>query len=166
MKMPTGVGAGLLFVAASACVAAFAWAQTPAKPSVEPQRVTVESLEKQMPAGLLGVPLGTVVRVTGEAFDGDETRRKADAGKTLLRVAMVNGKKLVDPVVFEFLRAPASVKKPTAGSSFDYYAHEYGAFDGVVEAPKELGIEDPRIAHDGFHYRRALTVHASNPVPE
>jgi hypothetical protein len=166
MKIPTDVQAGLVLVAASAFWAAIAWAEPWARPLVEAQRATVESLEKQMPIGLLGVPLGTVVRVTGEVFDGDETRCKADAGKTFLRVATVNGGKLAEPVVFEFLRAPAAVKKPTAGTSFDYYVHEYGAFDGVVEPPKELGIETPEIAHDGFYYRRALTVHASNPVLE
>jgi hypothetical protein len=144
-------------------LAASAWTDA-AKPYAEAKRVTVESLESQMPVGLLGVPLGTVVRVTGEAFDGDETRLKADASKSLLRIATVDGKKLARPVVFEFLRAPASVKKPAAGTKFDYYVHEYGEFDGLVEPPEELGIESVKVAHDGFHYRRRLTVHASNPV--
>ncbi len=113
--------------------------------------------------GHLGVPLGTVVRVTGEVYDYTP-RSKADEGKTLLRIVTVNGKELTRPVVFEFLRAKGSVQKPALGDTFDYYVHEYGEFDGVVEPPKELGIKNLPVAHDGFHYRRHLTVHASNAV--
>lgn len=166
MKMTTCGRGGLFVVAASVCWAAIAWAQAPVKGEAEATVVTVESLEKQMPVGLLGVPLGTVVRVTGVAFDGNETRAKLDAGKTLLRIMEVDSKKLAKPVVFEFFRAAASVKKPAADTKFDYYVHEYGEFDGVVEPPKELGIKEEIVAHDGFGYRRRLTVHASNPLPK
>lgn len=165
MKLLTRVRWGLVAVAASACLAAIAWAQTTAKPTAEAKSISVESLENQLPVGHLGVPLGTVVRVTGEVYDYTP-RRKADWGKTLLRIVTVNGKELATPVVFEFLRAPASVQKPALGDRFDYYVHEYGEFDGVVVPPTELGIEHVMVAHDGFHYRRHLTVHASNPVPK
>jgi hypothetical protein len=166
MKTPTVVRWGLVVAAASSCFAAFAWDETPAKSPAEGKPISVASLENQLPVGHLGVPLGTVVRVTGEAFSGDTTRRKADMGKTLLRIDKVNGKLLAKPVVFAFLRAPASVKKPIPGEKVDYYAHEYGEFDGVVTPPKELGIEQVVFAHDGFYYRRHLSVHASNAVPK
>ncbi len=42
--------------------------------------------------GYLGHPLGTVVRITGTAVDGDTTRRKRDRGKTLLEIHTVNCK--------------------------------------------------------------------------
>lgn len=165
MQIVNDVRGVLVVVAASACLAAFGWAQTPAKPTAEAKSISVESFEDQLPVGRLGVPLGTVVRVTGETLDGNTTRRKADEGKTLLRIVTVNGHELAKPVVFEFLRARASVKKPVRGDKFDYYVHEYGAFDGVVTPPKELGIEEIKVANDGFYYRRHLTVHASNAAP-
>ena len=111
--------------------------------------------------GLLGHPLGTVVRVTGVALDGDSTRAKADSGKLLLSVETVNGTKLTKPRVFEFGRADRSVVEPKPGDTFDYYVHEYGEFDGVVEPPEELGIEYEEVAHDGFYYRPYITIHKS-----
>jgi len=109
--------------------------------------------------------LGTVVRVTGEGCERPVSR-KADEGKTLIRIVTVNGKKLANPVIFEFLRGASSVKKPAPREKFDYYVHEYGAFDGVVEPPEGLGINRTGLQHDGFHYRRGLTVHASNGEPK
>jgi hypothetical protein len=166
MSVPSFVSWILALSATAAGLAVFAWAQPPtaAKPPVEAKPILVASLENQLPVGHLGVPLGTVVRVTGKAFDGSETKLKSDAGKTLIRIVTVNGKELAEPVDFEFLRASKSVKKPAPGEKFDYYVHEYGEIDGVVTPPKELGIEDVLVAHDGFHYRRHLTVHASNAV--
>ena len=128
--------------------------------------VSVESLQHQLPTGHLGVPLGTVVRVTGEAVDGKtHGRPKWDRGTTFLQIATVNGRKLEKPVLFAFFRAPDSVKEPAPGEQFDYYVHEFGEWDGVVEPPEELGIQKLGLAHDGFHYRRRLTIHASNAVP-
>jgi hypothetical protein len=147
--------------AATVCGIAFGATQTLALPTNRSVPVTVVSLENRVPVGHLGVPLGTVVRVTGEGYDGPVTR-KGDAGKTLIRIVTVNGAKLASPVVFEFLRAPDSVKKPAAREKFDYFVHEYGAFDGVVEPPEETGLQKSGLAHDGFHYRPGLTIHASN----
>jgi len=118
---------------------------------------------KGIPVGHLGVPLGTVVRVTGEAINGDTLMLKATRGKTYLRIATVNGKDLNRPVDFEFHRAPKEVGEPAPGEKFDYYVHEYGHFDGEVTPPKELGIKQEPIANDGFYYRSYVTVHASNP---
>jgi hypothetical protein len=166
MSVPSFVHWPLAASATAVGLTVFAWAQplTPAKPPAEAKRTLVASLEEQLPVGHLGVPLGTVVRVTGEALDGGTTKVKADEGKTLLRIVTVNGKELAEPVVFAFLRARKDVKKPAPGEKFDYYVHEYGEFDGVVTPPKELGIETFQVANDGFHYRRHLTVHASNAV--
>jgi hypothetical protein len=145
-------------------LAVFAGAQPPttAKAPVDVKPISVASFWEQLPVGYLGVPLGTVVRVTGEAFDGSTTRCKADQGKTFLRILTVNGKELGQPVAFEFLRAPFSVKKPGPGDKFDYYVHEYGEFDGLVTPPKELGIDTPLPQCSGFGYRPYLTVHASH----
>lgn len=165
MKTPAFIRWYVVLPVAAAGLVMFAWAQsTPVKPRMEVKPVTVASLEGQIPVGYLGVPLGTVVRVTGEVLDGSTSGARANLGKTLLRIVAVNGKKLAKPVVFEFLRAANDVKKPEPGEQIDYYVHEYGEFDGVVDPPKELGIAQLQVANDGFHYRPHLTVHASNPV--
>ena len=128
--------------------------------------VSVESFQYQLPQGLLGVPLGTVARVTGEAVDGSTYRRKAAFGKIFLRILSVDGRKLATSVEFEFEGAPDAVKKPAPGDKFDYYVHEYGEWSGVVEPPEELGIGASGLAHDGFHYRPHLRIYASNAVPK
>ena len=162
MKQFTAIRSVLVVVGALGALAAVAWAQASAPSPAKPDPVSVKVFENQLPVGYLGVPLGTVVRVTGEAFDGASTRRKADDGKLLLRIETVNGKALKPSVVFDFLRAPATLKKPSPGDKFDFYVHEYGEFDGVVTLPKELGIGDfdVAVANDGFYYRRHLKIHA------
>ncbi len=108
--------------------------------------------------------LPSVLRVTGMSVDGDETPRKADSGQTLLKIESVNGKQLANPVYFTFRRAADGIEKPKAGKPFDYFVHEWGSFDGVIDPPEELGIEEPIVAHDGFHYRPEITIHKSNAV--
>jgi hypothetical protein len=157
-----------ILFAVPAFLAVIASAQGPARqkpPTAEPTPPSVDAFTgKELPVGYLGVPLGTVVRVTGVAIDGDTLMSKAASGKTYLRIATVNGKDLERPVDFEFYRAPKEVGTPAAGEKFDYYVHEYGHFDGEVTPPEELGIKKDPIANDGFHYRRYVTVHASIPA--
>ena len=100
--------------------------------------------------GHLGHPLGTIVRVTGICIDGDKTRRRADLGKTLLDIRTVNGSKLENPFVVQFSRAAKDVPKPKDGDRIDYYAHEWGEFDGIVTIPDGLGIDKAIVANDGF----------------
>jgi hypothetical protein len=100
------------------------------------------------------------------AVDGAETRRKAYSGQTLLKIEMVNDKPLANPVYFTFRRAADGIDKPESGTRFDYFVHEWGSFDGVVQPPEELGIETPIVAHDGFHYRPEITIHKSNAVDQ
>lgn len=125
------------------------------------QTISVADFRTNNVIGHLGHPLGTVLRVTGKAVDGNTTRMKRDTGKTLLEIHTVNGEKMEKQILFEFHRASKSVAKPKPGEMFDYYVHEYGAFDGVVVPPKELDIDFPMIAHDGFYYRRNITIHKS-----
>ncbi len=124
--------------------------------------IPVKQVAERNVVGYLGYPLGTVVRITGVCLDGKRARRKAYINKTLLEIRVVNGKPLECPFVLPFERAAKDVKKPTDGESFDYYAHEWGEFDGIVEIPKALGIDQPIVAHDGFHYRPHITIHKSN----
>jgi hypothetical protein len=125
---------------------------------------SVTSFGRGRVIGHLGHPLGTIVRVAGVSVDGGTTRRRVDVGKTLLRITTVNGTKLKQPFTFPFARAAKGVTKPEPGERFDYYVHEWGAFDGTVHVPESLGIDRPMIANDGFHYRPQITIHKANPV--
>ena len=155
----------LLSIASVGCVALLVGAQVPQRANpAEEKSISVTSFMGKMPIGRLGVPLGTVVRITGVVIEKKKPHAKADEGKTFLRISTVNGKALDHPVEFEFGRAPVEVKKPSLHEKFDYYVHEYGEFDGIVVPPKELGIKDDPIAGLGFHYSSLLTLHASNPV--
>ena len=90
------------------------------------QTISVVNFGTDNVIGHLGHPLGTVVRVTGIAIDGDTTRLKRDMGKTLLEIHTVNGELLEEKILFDFHRAAKSVVKPNAGEEFDFYVHEYG----------------------------------------
>ncbi len=127
MSYITSFRLSLVMAAASMCLAAMAWAQSPATAPAEVKSISVESWEIQLPLGHLGVALGTVVRVTGEAFDGKLTERKADQGKILLKITTVNSQRLASPVVFDSPRMPTDVRQPVPGDQFDYYVHEYMA---------------------------------------
>ena len=108
----------LVPLALTAGLVALLWANDSAwsKPlTAEPAAVSVTKFEQALPVGYLGVSLGTVVRVTGVAIDGDTLGWKGAAGKTFLRIETVNGKRLEQPIDFEFLRAPREVREPAAG---------------------------------------------------
>ena len=114
--------------------------------------------------GHLGHPLGTVVRITGVCLDGSKSRRRTDSGKTLLEIRTVNGSRLERPFVVPFSRVAKGVSKPKNGEAFDYYAHEWGEFDGIVAIPKDLNIDVPQVANDGFYYRPQITIHKANTL--
>ena len=146
------------------CVAIQAAAQDPSASTKNANRaatISVKSFGPKNVIGHLGQPLGTIVRVSGVVIDGDSTRRRVNLGKTLLEVQTVDGEKLQRPMQFEYSRARKEIPKPLPGQRFDYYVHEYGAFDGVVDIPEELEIEEVPVANDGFHYRPYVTVHKS-----
>ena len=131
------------------------------KQAAEPP-ISARSFGKQNVIGYLGKPLGTVVRVTGTVRDNKEMRPKLLSGKTLLNIETVDGQPLETPTWFEFGRAQKEIEQPLPGDKFDYYVHEYGSFDGVVEPPRELKIDSPGVAHDGFYYRKQIAIHKSN----
>ena len=152
----------LLLVAALLSVAFSLSRAQESRSTKQNQTISVAEFAQNSVIGHLGQPLGTVLRVTGISVDGDETRFRADAGETLLKIETVNGKQLAKAVYFTFRRAANGIDKPEFGTPFDYYVHEWGSFDGFVEPPRELGIKKLPIANDGFHYCREITIHKSN----
>jgi hypothetical protein len=152
------LGLMLVFIAAAALAFFIGRWTVPPKVISETSPISVPSFT-QLPVGYLGVPLGTVVHATGVTISGDELRVKMAQGKTFLRVETVNGKSLAEPVDFEFLRADKNVPTPIIGERFHYQVHEYGSFDGHVDSRDDFGDIEDIFAHDGFYYRRSLTVH-------
>src|SRR5258708_36568691 len=75
MRVPSFVYWILALSATAAGLAVFAWAQppTPAKPPADAKPISVAPFSEQLPGGDLWGPLGTGVRVTGGAFDGNTT---------------------------------------------------------------------------------------------
>jgi hypothetical protein len=130
-----------------------------------PNAVSVKQFGRNRVIGHLGVPLGTIVRITGTCISGDTTQRRADMGKTLLRIETVNGTVLEPQFDFSLGRATNGVAKPRPGDRVDFYVHEWGSFDGIVDVPKGLGIAETIVAHDGFRYRPELTIHEAQPKP-
>lgn len=158
--------AGKLMIALLFCMSTTAaFSRGPQKPKEAKQAiVSVKSFGRDNVLGYLGHPLGTVVRVTGVCIDGDTLLSRADAGKTLLKIEMVNGKKLDCKYLFPFLRAARGIEEPLPGQRFDYYVHEYGYFGGIVEPPRSLRIKREPIASDGFYYHGEITIHKANPT--
>jgi hypothetical protein len=105
------------------------------RPATQPtmQPVTIGDIRKLAVMGRLGLPLGTLVTVTGEAIP-NTSLNKADAGDALfLSISSVNGKPLSAPVNFPFRKAQDSidVAEPKIGDSFEFRGYETGGYVGV-----------------------------------
>lgn len=112
------------------------------------ESIPVIKLNRNKVIGSLGRPLGEVVTIVGIVADGDYTRRKADAGETLLRVQTVNGRSLKSEAIFHFRPFEgADIKKPAAGTRFKYTGYETGGFSGI---PDKAFDYVPRVATDGY----------------
>ncbi|NNJ27131.1 hypothetical protein [Alienimonas chondri] len=143
--------------------------QQPKGESDEPPTISVRDLRADRTIGLLGVPVGTVVKVSGEAYVGKRSDGKAWHGKTLLRITAVNDKPLPRPVTFRYYSQrfeDGGSFEPRIGDPFTVWAHERGGFSGFVGVPEELqnnnrlGPANLGMANDGFYFRSLLDVYA------
>jgi hypothetical protein len=105
-----------------------------ATPATHPtsQPVSLDEVRERGVIGQLGVPLGTMVEVTGTVVPNN-SRRKADGGEPFfLQIYAVDGKPLTKPVEYAFReRLPGYVTSPKVGESFDLRGYETGGYDGV-----------------------------------
>ena len=85
-----------------------------AKETATKQTISVRSFSQNEVLGVLGVPIGTVVRINGVARDGNKTDFKADQGRWILEIDRVNGRPLKDIVSFRVSR-----RKETSSPSVD-----------------------------------------------
>jgi hypothetical protein len=96
--------------------------------------ITVGELNQLQVIGWLGQPLGKIITVEGVAADENYHGIKQDAGQTLLRIQVVDGKVLPEECVFhfgEFSHYFDPMEKPKVGSKFKYIGYETGGFTGV-----------------------------------
>jgi hypothetical protein len=103
-------------------------------------RIHVEDFTKQLPIGLLNVPLGTVVTVKCRSFlpTKEESGFKDAFWKRQVEIIEANGKALKPPVRIEWTELSYSpVDKPPVGTTIEVVGYETGSFDGI---PKDLPI--------------------------
>ena len=120
---------------------------TPATAAGTRGAISYRALSPAGVRGALGLPLGSVVTLTGTVLSDDVRRMRADLGKTLLRVEKVSGKPLPNPVIVE-LRC-ASQARYLAGKAFEIVGYESGAFSGL---PAEVFKYIPQRATTGFGF--------------
>jgi len=98
--------------------------------------------------GALGQPLGKVIRISGIAVAGGNS--KADSGTIKLKVKSVDGAALEKPVIISFQNFRWSgVKDPAEGKSFSYIGYETGRMTGIpYDATKHM----PRVATTAFTF--------------
>lgn len=98
--------------------------------------------------GSLGQPLGKVIRISGIAVGGKNT--KSDSGTIKLRVKSVDGIKLEKPVITGFrIFQWAGIKNPSEGKSFTYIGYETGHMTGI---PYDAAKLMPRFATTAFTF--------------
>jgi hypothetical protein len=100
--------------------------------------------------GSLGIPLGKVIKVEGIALNPGEIREKAFAGKTLLKVLTVNGKKLKNPVTIVWQTLSfVNLNPPKPGQTVTYFGYETGEMRGI---PEEAFRHIPYATTQGYHF--------------
>ena len=109
-----------------------------AKETATKQTISVRSFSQNEVLGVLGVPIGTVVRINGVARDGNKTDFKADQGRWILEIDQVNGRPLKDIVTFRVSPKEGDIKSL---GRFECYAAEYGGFFGYAKNPDKVDIE-------------------------
>lgn len=132
--MPRRIGIAVVLLALGVVIGATLRPNLAADPPKEEKKekpIPIDEVRKRGVLGDLGHPLGTIVRIEGEAADGKDTGAKGDEGQTLLRVKSVNGVELKEPAVFHFVGADPD--KPKKGAKFKYIGYETAKFEGEVD---------------------------------
>jgi hypothetical protein len=145
--------------------------------------VRVRDLEPEKVIGVLGQPLGVVLRIDGTIVDGASLADKVHSSSYLLRVEQVAGVRLALPVVMELSSDPAlglptesfalhewktgrkvdslsdrdiaKLNEGYVGASVSVYAYETGQFGGV---PSCLPRGVPVWQDTGFTFHSSLVV--------
>lgn len=104
----------------------------------------------------LGLGFGKHTVVEGVHFEGQETGRKADLGKKLIRVDRVDGRELPEAVILKIRTIslnPSSL--PNLGTRFRSQGYDSGGFVGI---PAEALEDAATVAETGFHFANWFVV--------
>jgi hypothetical protein len=133
--------------------------------------ISVRSFSRNNVIGLLGVSLGTVVRISGIAHVGNKTNMKADEGQWILDIDGVNGRSLNGKVRFNVTPKYAEAIKSIG--RFECYGTEYGGFYGDPRNPDNFDVEAPLPTSTSreISYRPSLHIcklkdRRPNPTPQ
>jgi hypothetical protein len=110
--------------------------------------------------GSLGKPLGVIFTVQGQFLGQAKIMNKADEGKLLFEVSMVNGKKISQSVIIGLqIFRWSNVAQPVPGKHYTYIGYETGSMSGIPDdAFKYIPL---RVATAGYYfatYFQILTV--------
>ena len=97
-----------------------------------------EFADSKVLIGKLGLPFGTIVRVTCRSYGANEeeaNRKGGDPSKRQVEIISVQGKPIEPAIRIEW-RIPKELQKPPVGESIEVWAYETGSFRGL---PDELG---------------------------
>ncbi|MEN1682032.1 MAG: hypothetical protein AAGJ46_20825 [Planctomycetota bacterium] len=124
-------------------------------------RPTAALLERQLPIGHLGEPLGVLVEVQGfyEVKLDPPGRVSKISPPTMLHIETVNGRKLRNATAFTFAKDSLyRAVKPSDGEKFRLLGYETGFFTGLVEGTADLEVVAARPARGDFRYQRRFVV--------
>lgn len=114
--------------------------------------ISVRSFSRNNVIGLLGVPLGTVVRISGVAHD-PQSKLKV----WILEIDRVNGRQLKQRVSFSVF--PQYAEEIESLGKFECYAAEYGGFEGDRRNPDKFDVEDPAQTSTSHEIRYCPSLH-------
>ena len=86
--------------------------------------------------GKLGLPFGTIVRVTCRSFEPseEEAKRKGDPWKSQVEITSIQGKPIDPPIRIEWGSfVPKEPAKPPVGENIEVWAYETGSFRGLPD---------------------------------
>ena len=159
LKSSLASDANRVVVAGKPCAAQL---KPPVKRTPPVKRIQASTLfrpERTEVIGRLGVPLGTVVRVTGVCVDGTTTRIKEYKGKVLLKIDTVDGVPKAKPSSYPHPGRVGDRELPRPGDRFDYFVHEWGEFTGRVDLPEGVEPAGPEESIGSFRFRLRLRIH-------
>ncbi|MEE3718915.1 hypothetical protein V2H45_19405 [Tumidithrix elongata RA019] len=111
---------------------------------------SVDALNQTPPIGALGVPLGTIVTISGSVSQNLQGS-KSDRLDLALTVEQVNDRPLPKPIIIPFqVFMTAQISQPVLARKFRYVGYETGGFTGI---PSEAFQFVPAVTSTGHVFR-------------
>lgn len=119
--------------------------------------ISFEELASRGVQGRLGLPLGTIVEISGTNIANTLKDKSSSSWPYLLRIETINGNVLREPVLFfpVDLDRSKQAASPRIGDRFRWIAYETGQYSGV---PDKLFNYVPAYADKGFGFETRLSV--------